>query len=684
ADTYHGTKIDDPYRWLEEGSNQDTRSWIESQNRVTRKYLDDIKVREAINKRLEKLWDYEKFSTPFKEGGRVFFFKNTGLQNQDVLFVKDDKEDATARELLDPNKLSADGTVALSGVAVSDDGKLLAYSVSESGSDWQEWRVRDIDTGNDLKDRLRWAKFSSASWTTDNQGFFYSKYDEPKAEDKFEGRNYFQKLYYHKLGEDQARDKLIYERKDEKEWGFDGTVTEDGKYLIIHVWKGTEPKNRIFVKALGSTDAEVMELLEKADAKYHFVGNEGSKLWFRTDLSAPRGRLIAIDLDKSKAHEPSISEVIPESKDTLEEVTLVGDHFFLQYLKDAFTSVAEHTTSGEFIRNVELPGIGTASGFNGKKADKETYFSYTSFNCPSTSYKYTVADGKKRLVFKPKVAFDPENFEIKQVFVKSKDGTKVPLFIVSKKGLELKGDTPTYLYGYGGFNISLVPSFSITMVEWMEMGGIYAQACLRGGGEYGEDWHQQGMKDKKQNVFDDFIACGEWLIENKYTNRSRLAIAGGSNGGLLVGACMTQRPDLFAAACPTVGVLDMLRFHKFTIGWGWTSDYGCADNEKEFKTLLAYSPLHNIKSDTSYPATLIITGDHDDRVVPAHSFKFAASLQEKHKGDAPVLIRIETKAGHGAGKPTSKLIAEWTDKLAFLVRTLNFEEAAEKALNEPN
>ncbi len=628
------------------------------------------------------MWNYEKFSTPFQVGGRVFYFKNTGLQNQDVLFVKDDKENATPRELLDPNKLSTDGTVALSGVEVSDDAKLLAYSISESGSDWQEWRIRDIETGKDLNDKLKWSKFSSASWTKDNDGFYYGRYDEPKADEKFDGRNYFQKLYYHKVGTEQTSDKLIYERKDEKEWGFDGTVTEDGKYLIIHVWKGTEPKNRIFVKKLDTEGSEVMELLDKADAKYHFVGNEVPRLWFRTDLNASRGRLIAVDLDKSKAHEPSISEVIPESKDTLEDVSLVGDHFFLRYLKDAFTSVAEHTTSGAFLRHVELPGIGTASGFNGKKTDKDTYYTYTSFNSPSTSFKYTVADGKSELIFKPKVAFDPEKFEIKQVFVSSKDGTKVPLFIVSKKGLELKGDTPTYLYGYGGFNISLVPAFSITMVEWMEMGGIYAQACLRGGGEYGEDWHQQGMKDKKQNVFDDFIACGEWLIENKYTNRSRLAIAGGSNGGLLVGACMTQRPDLFAAACPTVGVLDMLRFHKFTIGWGWTSDYGCADNETDFKTLHAYSPLHNIKSDTSYPATLIITGDHDDRVVPLHSFKFAASLQEKHKGEKPVLIRIETKAGHGAGKPTSKLIEEWTDKLAFLTRALNFEEDAAKALEK--
>ncbi|MBK9141443.1 MAG: S9 family peptidase [Candidatus Melainabacteria bacterium] len=682
-DEYHGKKVRDPYRWLEDPDSPETRKWIDQENEITSGFLAQIKTREAIEERLTDLWNYQKCTVPFTEGGKLFYFKNTGLQNQDVLFVRD-KETGEERILLDPNKLSEDGTVALSSIDVSQDGKLLAYGISRSGSDWQEWFVRDIETGEDLKDHIKWVKFSSASFTKDGAGFFYSAYDKPDEKTQLQKTNYFQKLYFHKIGEKQDSDTLIYERKDQKEWGFSGSVSEDGDYLVIHVWKGTEPKNRIFYKSLKKPESPVVELLTKADAEYSYVGNQGTTFWFRTDLDAPRGRLIAIDLATFDQAKPEFKELIPESSDTLLAVNATGGVFFASYLKDAFTRVSRHNLDGSIENQVELPGIGTASGFGGKMSAGDTYYSYTSFNTPSTIYKYEIGSGKTSTFFKPAVKFDPDDYKTDQVFVTSKDGTKVPLFITYKKGMQRDGKNPTYLYGYGGFNISMRPAFSVKMLTWMEMGGIYAQACLRGGGEYGEDWHQAGAKLNKQNVFDDFIAAAEWLIDNKYTGKDKLAIAGGSNGGLLVGACMTQRPDLFAAACPAVGVMDMLRFHKFTIGWGWTSDYGSADEEKYFDTLLAYSPLHNLKDGTSYPATLITTADHDDRVVPAHSFKFAAALQKAHHGEAPVLIRIETKAGHGAGKPTSKIIEETSDILAFLTKVLSFEDEALVSMGSTN
>lgn len=681
VDIYHGKKIEDPYRWLEDPHTKETRQWIEEENKVTRSFIDSVSIRSKINKRLKELWNYEKYATPFLEGGKLFYFKNSGLQNQDVIYVKDN-ENSEARVLLDPNTFSKDGTVALAGLELTRDAKKLAYGISKSGSDWQEWHVRDVETGKDLDDKLEWVKFSNASWTADGKGFYYSRYDKPNENTKLEDRNYFQKLYFHEVGTPQEKDQLVYERKDQKEWGFDGTVTDDGNFLIIQVWKGTEPKNRVFYKDLTKPDSEVVELLNKMDARYNFIGNDGNTFWFLTDLNAPKGRVIAVDITKSKGDDVSIKEVIAERDETLEQVNFVGGRFFNRYLKDAFTQMEEVTTGGAPIRKIELPGIGTAGGFAGRREDKETYYTYTSFNTPPTIYKYDIGTGKSTLFFKPNVKFDPDKFETKQVFVTSKDGTKVPLFLVHRKGLELNGNNPTYLYGYGGFNHALRPAFSVALVEWMEMGGVFAQACLRGGGEYGEKWHLAGMKKQKQNVFDDFIACGEWLIDNKYSSNKKLAIAGASNGGLLVGACMTQRPDLFAAACPTVGVLDMLRFHKFTIGWGWVSDYGSADNPDDFETLLAYSPLHNVKEGTDYPATLVITADTDDRVVPAHSFKFAAALQNAYKGDKPVLIRVETSAGHGAGKPTSKIIEEWTDKFAFLVKVLDFEKEAAAGLEK--
>jgi len=670
-DDYHGVKVADPYRWLEDPDSADSRAWIEAQNKLTFGFLNEIPERAKIKERLTKLWNYEKYGSPFKEGGRYFYFKNDGLQNQNVLYTLKSLA-GEPRVLLDPNKLSADGTVALSGYAVSEDGKYLAYGLSTSGSDWQEWKVREIETGADLSDSVKWVKFSGASWTTDGKGFFYSRYDEPNEKTKLEDANYYQKLFYHRIGAPQSEDVLVYERKDQKEWGFDGRVTEDGRYLIVSVWQGTDPKNLVFYKDLQSPGAKVIELVNEFEAAYNFIGNDGPLFWFRTDKDAPRGRIIAIDTNK-----PGVAnrkELVPQSKDkgeTLEGVGMVGDHFIASYLKDARAQIKLFDPAGKFVREVVLPGIGTAAGFGGKRKDTETFYAFTSFTTPTTIYRYDVKTGKSEVYRKPKVDFDPNGYETKQVFYKSKDGTRVPMFITHKKGLKLDGSNPTLLYGYGGFSVSLTPAFSISNLVWMEMGGVYAQPNLRGGAEYGEEWHLAGTKSKKQNVFDDFIAAAEWLIANKYTSTPKLAISGGSNGGLLVGASITQRPDLFGAALPAVGVMDMLRFHKFTIGWAWTSDYGSPDSAEDFKALHAYSPLHNLKPGVKYPPTLITTADHDDRVVPAHSFKFAAALQAAQSGDAPTMIRIETKAGHGAGKPTSKIIEEISDSWGFLVRVLD-------------
>lgn len=670
VDNYHGTSVADPYRWLEDSDSKETRAWIEAQNQVTFGYLSEIPTREKIKQRLTKLWDYEKYGIPFKEGKRYFYFKNDGLQNQSVLYTLKTLDDQP-KVLLDPNKLSEDGTVALSGLSISEDGKVLAYSLSASGSDWQEWKVRDVETGEDLQDHLKWIKFSGASWTHDNQGFFYSRYDEPNEKTQLEDINYYQKLYYHQLGKPQSEDVLIYHRPDQKEWGFSGGVTEDGRYLIISIWLGTDSKNLVFFKDLTNPNAEVVELINQFEADYSFIDNDDSVFYFRTDLNAPRGRVIAIDT-KNPAPE-NWREIIPQSAETLESVGILNNQFVADYLKDAHSQIKIFDLKGEFIREVELPGLGSAGGFGGKRHDTETFYTYTSFTIPGTIYRYDMVTGKSTIFRQPQVDFNPDDYETKQIFYHSKDGTRVPMFITHKKGIKLDGNNPTYLYAYGGFNASMTPGFSVSLLVWMEMGGVYAMPNIRGGGEYGEEWHQAGIKDKKQNVFDDFIGAAEWLIANKYTKTKKLAIAGGSNGGLLVGACITQRPDLFGAALPAVGVMDMLRFHKFTIGWAWTSEYGSADNPEEFPALYAYSPLHNIKPNTAYPPTLITTADHDDRVVPAHSFKFAAALQEAHIGDTPVLIRIETKAGHGAGKPTAKIIEEAADKWAFLVRTLDVE-----------
>ena len=669
VDDYHGTKVADPYRWLEDLDSEETRAWVEAENKLSFGFLAAIPERNPIKDRLTKLWNYEKYGIPFKEGNRYFYTRNSGLQNQAVLYTVTSLE-AQPQMVLDPNTLSADGTVAVSGLQPSPDGKLLAYSLSASGSDWQEWKVREVETGKDLSDHLKWVKFSGASWSRDGKGFFYSRYDEPKG-DTLKGTNYFQKVYYHRIGTPQSEDILVYERTDQKDWLFGGYVTEDGNYLIVTVYQGTDVKSRVYYKDLKAKDSDVVKLLDDFDAAYNFIGNEGTRFWFQTDLQAPRGKIV--EIDTSKPARSNWKVVVPESKETLQSTTVVDKKFVLNYLKDAYTQVKIYDTAGKLVNEVAFPGIGSADGFGGKSTDKETFYSFTGFTTPTTIYRYDMTSGKSTVFRQPKVDFNPANFETKQVFYTSKDGTKVPMFITHKKGLKLDGSNPTYLYGYGGFNISLSPAFSVGNLVWMEMGGVYAQPNLRGGGEYGEDWHQGGMKLKKQNVFDDFISAAQWLIDNKYTSTPKLAIGGGSNGGLLVGAAMTQRPDLFGAALPAVGVMDMLRFQKFTIGWAWVSDYGSSDNAEEFKALYAYSPLHNIKPGTSYPPTMVTTADHDDRVWPGHSFKFAAALQAAQAGSAPVLIRIETKAGHGAGKPTSKIIEEAADRWAFLVKTLNMK-----------
>jgi len=682
VDELHGVKVADPYRWLEDLDSPETAAWVAAQNELTFSYLEKIPVREKIRQRLTHLWNFERYGIPFTEGGRYFYTRNDGLQNQSVVYVADSL-DSPPRVLLDPNLLSADGTIALTETAVSRDGRLLVYGLSAAGSDWEEYRVRDVDTGADLPDLLRWIKFSNASWTHDNRGFFYSRYDEPQG-DRLTAANYYQKLCYHRLGTDQSDDRLVYHRPDEKEWGFNGQVTDDGRYLVITVWKGSSDKNQIFYLDLLAPNAAVTELITGFDAQYAFVDNDGPVFWFFTNLDAPRGRLIALDVRQPQRKQ--WKTVIPEAAETLQGVSTINYQFIAVYLQDAHTVVRVYDLEGRYLRDIRLPGIGTARGFGGKRTERETFYSFTSFAVPGTVYRYDASTGESVVYRQPKVNFNPEDYTTRQVFYRSRDGTHVPMFITHRKGLAPDGDNPAYLYGYGGFNASITPHFSISRLVWMEMGGVYAVPNLRGGGEYGKQWHDAGRLKNKQNVFDDFIAAAKWLVENRYTSSRRLAIAGASNGGLLVGACITQRPELFGAALPAVGVMDMLRFHKYTIGWAWVSDYGSPDDPEMFPILYAYSPLHNVRSGTCYPATLITTADHDDRVIPAHSFKFAAALQAAQSCDNPILIRIETRAGHGAGKPTTKLIAEAADQLAFLAHVLNVDLASwtgEKATTQP-
>lgn len=679
VDVLHGVKVADPYRWLEDDvrKSKDVADWVEAQNKVTFAFLKAIPERDAIVKRLTELWNYERYSAPFKAGGRYFYTRNDGLQNQSVLYTMDTLE-GEPRVVIDPNTWSKDGTVALGNFSVSEDGKYLAYSVAEAGSDWNTWRVLDIVSGKQLGDEVRWVKFSGTTWTKDSKGFFYSRYDEPQAGAQFQSLNLNQKVYYHRIGTPQTADVLVYKRPDHPDWGFSTEVTEDGHYLIITIWKGTDSKYRVTFKDLNEPLGLPVDLIENFDNEYSFIGNEGPVFYFKTDLDAPRGRIIAIDSRKAPLAPggrgvggEGVKEIIPQAKEVLRGIGLVGNLFITSYLKDARTQVKLWTMEGKFVREVEFPTLGSAGGWTGKRTDTETFYSFSSFATPPSIYRYDVITGQSKLMRQAKVKFTPEDYEVKQVFYKSKDGTQVPMFLTHKKGIKLDGSNPTLLYGYGGFNIPLPPAFAVSRVAWVEMGGVFAQANLRGGGEYGKEWHKAGTKLQKQNVFDDFIAAAEWLVANKYTVPAKLGIQGGSNGGLLVGACMTQRPDLFGACLPAVGVMDMLRFQKFTAGRFWVDDYGSADNADEFKALFAYSPYHNLKKGTKYPPTLVTTADTDDRVVPGHSFKFIAQLQYAQAGPSPVLARIETKAGHGAGKPTAKLIEEVADQWAFLVKTLN-------------
>lgn len=669
----HGVPVADPYRWLEDPDSAETTAWVAAQNKVTFAYLEKIPAREEVKKRLTELWNYAKFGVPEKHGGRYFFTENDGLKNQAPVFVLDGL-DAKPRLLLDPNTLSSDGTVALRDAAFSRDGKRMAYGLSAAGSDWETWKVRDVDTGADLSDELRWVKFSGAAWTADNAGFFYSRFAEPKAGSELEDTNYFQKVYYHRLGTPQSEDRLAYERPDQKDLGFNAGVTDDGRYLILVVSRGTEVKNGIYYQDLSDPTSPIVRLLDTFDAEYGFLGNDGPIFWIATSLDAPRGRVVAIDIRRPER--ANWKEVIPQRADTLQNAHAVGDGFVGSYLHDAASRIEVFDRQGKSVRTVALPGLADVKGFEGEVGDPETFYSLVSYNRPPTVYRYDLKTGESTVFRQPKLGFDPEEFETRQVFYTSKDGTRVPMFLSGKKGWSGRGKLPVLLYGYGGFNISMTPAFSVRSLVWMERGGLLAVANLRGGGEYGEAWHLGGAKLKKQNGFDDFIAAAEYLIKEGITTPAQIGINGRSNGGLLVGAVLTQRPDLFGAALPGVGVLDMLRFHKFTIGWGWVSDYGSPDDPEEWKVLRAYSPYHNTKPGTAYPPTMITTADHDDRVVPAHSFKFAAALQHAQGGPAPILIRIETKAGHGAGKPTAKQIEEATDELSFLIQALGLPGAA--------
>lgn len=674
VDTYHGTVVADPYRWLEDDNSAETKAWVKAQNAVTDKFLEAMPQRLPVRKIYTELYNFERYGLPSKEGGRYFWSRNDGLQQQSVIYMAKSLTDKPV-VAIDPNQFAADGTVALTGLKVSRDGRYLAYGKAVAGSDWQVWQVRDLDTGNDLADKTEWVKFSSAEWTPDGKGYFYSRYDAPKEGAALTGSNFFQKLYYHRIGTPQSADQLVYENPAEKEWGLGASVTDDGKNVIINVWKGSGRKNGLLVMPLknGAVPAAPASVLKTItldfDAEFTPIGANGNTLWVKTDLDAPRGRVVAIDL--TKRERADWKTVVAETKDTLTGADVVGGKILAQYLQDAATAVMVYGLDGKKLSRVSLPGVGSAEGFGGKFNDKETFYSYTSLINPTEIYRYDLSTGKSTLFKRPQTAFDPTQYETKREFVTSKDGTRFPVFIAHRKGLKLDGSTPTLLYGYGGFNVSETPSYRVTASTWMTMGGVYVSASIRGGGEYGAAWHDAGTKGKKQNVFDDFIAAGEWLVANKYTRPNRLAINGGSNGGLLVGAVVNQRPGLFGAAIPQVGVMDMLRFHKFTIGWAWVSDYGTSDQAEDFKWLSAYSPIHNIRPGVNFPPILITTADHDDRVVPAHSFKYAATLQAADTGSAPKLIRIETSAGHGAGKPTSKVIEERADILSFIANVFD-------------
>ncbi|MBW7990089.1 MAG: S9 family peptidase [Planctomycetes bacterium] len=666
VDVYHGTEVSDPYRWLEDADAKETQSWVAKQNELTSDFLSTVPVRRKIKTRLKKLMNYPRYSAPYKRGERYFYRKNDGLQNQSVLYIQQTLESQPA-VVINPNLLSKDGTVALSTTAVSEDGTLLAYAVSRSGSDRQEIKIRTIDSGRDYEETLQWCRFTSVAWKHDNRGFFYNRFPDPNTV-PVEDQTNFSRVYWHKLGTPQSQDKLIYERPDNKELGFSPFVTEDGKFLILYVYHGTDPKNRIYYRPVESS-APFIRLLDDADARYDFIGNVDSIFFFNTDLGAPRGRIIAIDTNNPAPGD--WHTILPQTKDVIDFVALINNHFVVAYMHDVHHQLKIYDLDGDYVRKIPLPALGRVGSLSGRQDDTEMFFSFTSFLFPDTNYRYDFRTEQLAIFQKPQIDFDSSGYKTTQVFYHSKDGTRVPMFITHKKGLKLDGNNPALLYAYGGFNINIRPSFSVSVINWLEMGGVYCVANLRGGSEYGETWHQAGMLDKKQNVFDDFISAAEWLIANKYTNVKKLAIRGGSNGGLLVSACMLQRPDLFGAVICQVPVTDMLRYHKFTVGRYWVPEYGNAEASAEhFKFLYAYSPLHNIKAGEDYPPIFVTSADTDDRVVPSHAKKFVATIQAKAAGENPILLRVETKAGHGGGKPITKVIEEQADIYAFLFRVL--------------
>jgi len=668
TDNYHGIQIADPYRWLENDTASDVIDWVNEENKITQNYLGQIPYRAKIKNRLTEIWDFPKYSSPFKEGDWYYFFKNEGLQNQSNLYRQKGLT-GEPEVFLDPNKLSEDGTASLASFTFSKDHKYCAVGVAQSGSDWNEIFVMDVTTKQKLTDKIEWVKFSGAIWK--GNGFYYSRYDEPAKGKAFSNANEFMKIYYHQMGTAQSADELIYEDKKNPLRYFNAGITEDERFMFINISEGTNG-NEILIKDLSKNEKVFKTLFKGFENNYSLIDNVGDKILATTDKGAAKYKLI--EVDPTNTDEKNWKTIITESADLLEGVSYWGGKLFTTYLKNASTRIYKFNADGTGKEEIKLPGIGTASGIGGKKEDTETFYTFTSFTNPGEIYKYDLKTGKSELFRKTEVKFNANEFETKQVFYTSKDGTKVPMFIMHKKGLKLDGNNPTMLYGYGGFNISLTPSFSVSRIMFLEQGGVYAIASLRGGGEYGEDWHKAGMLGKKQNVFDDFIAAAEYLISEKYTSSNKLGINGGSNGGLLVGACMTQRPELFKVAIPAVGVLDMLRYHKFTIGWGWAVEYGSSDKKEDFDWLIKYSPLHNVKQGVKYPATMIMTSDHDDRVVPAHSFKFAAELQSKADTLNPILIRIDSKAGHGAGKPTTKLIEDAADMWSFVLWNLGVNE----------
>jgi prolyl oligopeptidase len=672
VDVYHGTNVADPFRWLEDDvrESEAVKSWVDAQNVVTFAYLDTIEERGAINSRMKELWDYERYSLPRKEGGRYFYSYNNGLQNQDVIYTLSDLN-AEPDLLIDPNTWSEDGTVAMASYFPSPDGKHVAYLVQDGGSDWRVGKVMNVESGEELTDQLDWLKFTNLSWAGDNSGFYYSRYPATSEEEKFQSLNKDMTIIFHTLGTAQEQDRVVYANPDQPDWGPRGSVTDDGKHLVITISVGTDDRYSIVHQDLTDPESEPVMIIKGFDYDYSLVGNIGDDLYFRTNDGAPRNRLIAINTKQpGREH---WREVIAQTDDVLDDVSLVGGKIITTYMQDAKTVVKVMDLEGNETGTVDLPGIGTAYGFGGKVDDEETFFAFSSYNSPAAISRLNVSTGEVEAFKTPDVAMNPGDYVVKQVFYTSKDGTRVPMFISHRKDVVPDGNTPTMLYGYGGVNISMTPSYSTTRLTWMDMGGIYAVANLRGGGEYGEEWHQAGTKLNKQNVFDDFIAAAEYLNTEGYTNPEKLAIFGGSNGGLLVGAVVNQRPELFGAAIPAVGVMDMLRFHNFTAGRFWTDDYGSSDNLEEFEALLKYSPYHNIKKGTEYPAIMVTTADTDDRVVPGHSFKYAAALQEAQAGDQPVLIRIETRAGHGAGVPTDKVIENYSDNWAFLLENLEMK-----------